>query len=165
MVKKISEPKPPRGITRAIYRAPIWLYKFNLGGLLGKRFLMLTHTGRKSGHQHQTVVEVVKHEPEDTTFYIASGWGENSDWVKNITSNPRVEVQVGGQRWEMIAKRLTTEQGEEAILDYAHRHPSAMMNLARVMGYELDGSEGDFRELGRLLPMFALKPKTQGNYP
>lgn len=164
MVKKISEPKPPRGITRAFYRAPIWLFKINLGRLLGKRFLLLTHTGRKSGLQRQTVVEVVKHEPEDITFYIASGWGENSDWVKNITATPNVQVQVGNQCWEMIAERLTPDQGEEVIFDYARRHPSAMMNLARMMGYELDGTEGDFRELGRLLPMFALKHKTQGNH-
>lgn len=157
MIEKVSEPKPPSGITRALYRAPIWLYKLNLGRLLGNRFLMFTHTGRKSGLRHQTVVEVVKHEPGDNIFYIASGWGENSDWVQNISVDPRVEVQVGNQRWEMAAKRLTPEQGEEVILDYAHRHPSAMMNLARMMGYKLDGSEGDFRELGRLLPIFALK--------
>lgn len=165
MVKKISEPKPPHGITRALFRAPIWLYKINLGGLLGKRFLMLTHTGRKSGLQHQTVVEIVKHEPEDNSLYIASGWGEKSDWVKNITAYPQVKVQVGSQSWDMIAKRLTADQGEEVIFDYAQRHPSAMMSLARVMGYELDGSEQDFRELGRLLPLFALKPKIQGNHP
>lgn len=157
--QKISEPKPPRGITRAFYRVPIWLFKINLGGLLGKRFLLLTHTGRKSGLQRQTVVEVVKHEPEDNRFYIASGWGENSDWVRNITANPQVKVQVGGQRWDMIAERLTPDQSEDVIFDYAQRHPSAMMSLARMMGYELDGTEGDFRELGRLLPIFALKSK------
>lgn len=165
MVEKVSELKPPRGITRTLYRAPIWLYKINLGRLLGKRFLLLTHTGRKSGLQRQTVVEVVKHEPEHNRFYIASAWGENSDWVKNITVDPSIEVQVGNQGWEMIAERLTADQGEEVIFDYARRHPSAMMNLARMMGYKLDGSEGDFRELGRLLPIFALKSHTQGNHP
>jgi hypothetical protein len=39
-----------------------------------------------------------------------------------------------------------------------------MMNLARMMGYKLDGSEQDFRQLGRLLPIFALKPETQSNF-
>jgi hypothetical protein len=34
-----------------------------------------------------------------------------------------------------------------------------MMNLARLMGYQLDGSEDDYRELGRLLLMFSLKPR------
>lgn len=160
MVEKISDPKPPRGIARALYRAPIWLYKINLGFLLGKRFLMLTHTGRKSGLHHRTVVEVVKHEPDNNTYFIASGWGENSDWVKNITVGPQVQVQVGNKHWDMIAERLIPNQAEEVIFDYAQRHPSAMMNLARMMGYKLDGSEQDFRELGRQLPLFALKPKT-----
>ncbi|GAH36557.1 unnamed protein product [marine sediment metagenome] len=160
MVEKISDPKPPRGIALALYRAPIWLYKINLGFLLGKRFLMLTHTGRKSGLHHRTVVEVVKHEPDNNTYFIASGWGENSDWVKNITVGPQVQVQVGNKHWDMIAERLIPNQAEEVIFDYAQRHPSAMMNLARMMGYKLDGSEQDFRELGRQLPLFALKPKT-----
>jgi len=160
MVEKISDPKPPRGITRALYRAPIWLNKIKLGFLLGQRFLMLTHTGRKSGLHHQTVVEVVKHEPDNNTCYIASGWGENSDWVKNITVAPQVQVQVGNKHWDMIAERLIPDQAEKVIIDYAQRHPSAMMNLARMMGYKLDGSEQDFRELGRQLPLFALKPKT-----
>jgi hypothetical protein len=62
---------------------------------------------------------------------------------------------------DMVAEQLIPEQGEAVILDYAQRHPTAMKSLARFMGYQLDGSEADFRELGRLLLMFALKPGQQ----
>ena len=64
----------------------------------------------------------------------------------------------------MVAQQLTPQEGEQVLLDCAQRHPTAMMNLARLMGYQLDGSEDDYRELGRLLLMFALKPQPQGTH-
>ena len=163
MVKKISELKRPTGISRFLVRAPIWLYKFHLGWLLGNRFLKLTHTGRISGQPRQVVLEVVKHDPDRDTYYIAAAWGKKSDWVKNIRANPKVKVQAGSRNFDMLAEQLTPEQGELTILDYAQRHPNAMSKLARYMGYELDGSEADFRELGRLLLMFSLTPHSQGS--
>jgi hypothetical protein len=33
-----------------------------------------------------------------------------------------------------------------------------MRELARFMGYRLDGSDDDIRALGRILPMFIFKP-------
>ena len=162
MVEKISDPKPPRGISRLLFRTPIWLYKLNLGWMMGNRFLKITHTGRVSGEPRHLVLEVVKYEPSSETYYIAAAWGEQSDWVKNIRANPRVEVQVGRRKMDMVAGQLTPEQGEIVILDYAQRHPTAMKSLVRFMGYQLDGSEADFRELGCLLLMFALTPQPQG---
>lgn len=47
---------PPRTrMQRALFRAPILLDRLGLGGLLGHRFLLLTHTGRP----RQVVLEVV----------------------------------------------------------------------------------------------------------
>ncbi len=156
MVVKISELKRPTGITRLFFRAPIWLYKLNLGWLMGNRMLKITHTGRVSGEPRQVVLEVVKHDPTNDTYYIAAAWGEKSDWVKNIRANPQVKVQVGRRKFDMLAEELTPEQGEATILDYSQRHPTAMKNLASYMGYQLDGSEADYRELGRMLLMFSL---------
>jgi len=162
MVEKTSDLKHPSGISRILFRAPIWLYKLNLGWLLEKRALKITHIGRISGKPRHVVLEVVKYEPSKETYYIAAAWGERSDWVKNIRANPRVQVQVGRRKMDMVAEQLTPEQGEAVILDYAQRHPTAMKSLARFMGFQLDGSEADFRELGRLMLMFALIPQPQG---
>jgi deazaflavin-dependent oxidoreductase (nitroreductase family) len=158
MVAKISELKPPSGISRLLFRAPIWLYNLNLGWILGSRALKMTHTGRSSGQPRYVVLEVVKYDPSIETYYIAAAWGEKSDWVKNIRADPQVKVQVARRKMDMLAEQLTPEQGEVVILDYAQRHPSAMKNLASFMGYQLDGSEADYRELGRMLLMFALIP-------
>jgi deazaflavin-dependent oxidoreductase (nitroreductase family) len=159
MVEKISDPKPPSGISRLLYRSPIWLYKLHLGWLMGKRFLMITHTGRVSGLPRHVVLEVVKYEPSSESYYIAAGWGEKSDWVKNIQADPHVHIQVGRQSMDSVAVQLTQDESEVVILDYAQRHPSAMKSLAGFMGYQVDGTEADFRELGRQLLMFALKPR------
>ena len=162
MVEKISEPKYPSGISRLLFRAPIWLYKYNLGWLMSGRMLKITHTGRKSEEPRHVVLEVVKHDPSIDTYYIAAAWGEKSDWVKNIQANPNVHVQVGRRNLDMIAEPLTPDQSEAVILDYSQKHAATMMNLARFMGYKLDGSEEDFRELGRMLMMFALIPVDKG---
>jgi deazaflavin-dependent oxidoreductase (nitroreductase family) len=156
--EKVSDPKPPRGLARLALRAPIWLYRAHLGWLLGHRFLRLTHTGRKSGLPRQNVLEIVRYDPATHTCIVASGWGEKSDWYRNITANPRVTVEVGTQRFPARAERLPAADGEKEMLDYARRHPMALRELASFMGYRLDGSQEDIRALGRLVPLFALQP-------
>jgi len=165
MIEKTSERIPPTGIKRVFFRAPIWLYQIHLGWLMGNRFLKLTHTGRVSGKPRQVVLEVVMHDAQENIYYVAAAWGEKSDWVKNIRANPKVEVQVGSQNYNMLAEELSPDQSELVILDYARRHPTAMASLARYMGYELDGSEADFRKLGRKLLMFSFTPRSQGTNP
>jgi deazaflavin-dependent oxidoreductase (nitroreductase family) len=109
------------------------------------------------------VLEVVKYEPTNNIYYVVAAWGEKSDWVKNIRANPNVQIQVGREKLDMVAEQITPEKGEAVILEYAKRHPTAMKNLAKYMGYQLDGSEADFRELGRQLLIFALIPQPGGN--
>lgn len=159
MVERISEPKYPAGVSRGLFRAPIWLYEHHMGWLLGRRFLEIIHTGRKSGLPRHVVVEVVKYEPANGTYYIAAAWGSKSDWVKNIQAAPHVHVRVANQETAMVAKQLTPDEGEEVILDYARHHPSALKNIARFMGYQVDGSQEDYRQLGRTLLMFSLSPE------
>ena len=159
MPEKFKDVRPPRGLARLAFRLPIFLYRLGWGGLLGTRFLLLTHTGRKSGLERQTVLEVVRYDKATTTFIVAAGFGPESDWYCNICSNPQVTVQCGRMRWQMVAGFLTPDQAGEEMLDYARRYPSALRELARFMGYRLDGSPEDVRALGQALPMVAFHPK------
>ncbi len=127
--------------------------------MLGHRFLKLTHIGRKSGLPRQTVLEVVRYDPVTHVCIVASGWGVKSDWLQNVMQHPQVTVQVGSRRFAALAGRLTPEEGERELLDYAHRHPLVLGELVRFMGYRVDGSEADLRALGRLLIMVAFKPE------
>jgi deazaflavin-dependent oxidoreductase (nitroreductase family) len=102
---KLSRPARTR-LGRALVRAPIWLYRLGLGGLLGGRFLLLTHTGRRSGRPRQVVLEVVgRHEPCGG-FLVASGSGTRSQWFRNILEDPRVRFQVGRRRYQGLARPL-----------------------------------------------------------
>jgi deazaflavin-dependent oxidoreductase (nitroreductase family) len=156
--EKISEPQLPRGLSRLVFRFPIWLYRAHLGWLLGYRFVLLTHTGRKSGLPRQTVLEVVRYDKLAAACIVASGWGMKSDWFLNLTANPKIVFQVRNKRTEGIAERLSPEEGAQELLDYARRYPRALRELARFMGYRLDGSEADINALGQMVPMFAFRP-------
>jgi deazaflavin-dependent oxidoreductase (nitroreductase family) len=158
MPVKIAEPKLPRGLSRLAFRLPIGLYRAGLGWLMGTRFVLLTHTGRKSGLPRQTVLEVVRYDKATGACIIASGWGLKSDWFHNISANPRIVFQVRNRRSEGVAVRLTPEQAAPELLDYAHRYPMAFRELVHFMGFRLDGSEADIQAAGRMLPMFLLKP-------
>jgi deazaflavin-dependent oxidoreductase (nitroreductase family) len=159
MPQKIRDVPTPHGLGRLAFRAPIWLYRLGLGWLLGNRFLLLTHTGRKSGLPRQTVLEVVRYDKATGEYFVASGFGEMSDWFRNVMAKHQVIVQSGLESgFDAVAERLSPEEAEQELLDYANRHPTAMRELARFMGYQLENNEADIRALGRMIPILVLKP-------
>ena len=86
----------PSSTLRLIFRLPIYLYRLNLGWLLGYRALLLIHQGRKSGLLRETVLEVIRYDPATKESVVLSGWGEKADWYRNIQVAPAMEVQTGG---------------------------------------------------------------------
>ena len=100
----------PHGLLRFGLRLPIWLYRLRLGWLLGNRFLLLTHIGRKSGMSRQTVIEAVKHDYETDSFFVVSGWGNQSDWYRNIHKNPDVVINVSLRKLHVHAEDIPLSQ-------------------------------------------------------
>jgi deazaflavin-dependent oxidoreductase (nitroreductase family) len=151
----------PRGITRFLLRLPIWLYRLRLGWLLGDRFLMFRHTGRKSGLPRYTVVEVVRHDEATGSYVIASGWGEGSDWFRNIQKNPEVVLHTGRRRAPARAERLSHDEAAAELQAYAERHPLAFRALTRMMaGEALEGTAEESRRLARDVPVVKMTPYT-----
>jgi hypothetical protein len=72
-------PARPHGLLRLGFKLPIALYRARLGWLLGHRFLLLTHRGRKSGKIHQTVLEVVRYDPATRESVALSAWDARAD--------------------------------------------------------------------------------------
>lgn len=66
--------------------------------------LLLTTTGRKSGLPRLTPLQF---EQVDGDYYIASARGAQADWFKNILANPKVHVQVKGQKFDALAEPVT----------------------------------------------------------
>ncbi len=146
---------PPRGLQAKLWRFPITLYKIGLGWLFGQRFMLLTHTGRKSGLQRQAVIEVVHHDADSDTWYAASGFGEKSHWYRNIMVNPQVELQIGRQRFAAQARRVSVDEAEKALAVYARKHPTALKQLSQFMGIPFDGTPQGLRHLAETLPIIA----------
>ena len=160
MIKKTTFGSAPRGLARLAIRLPIWLYRLRLGRLLGDRFLMLTHIGRKTGQPRQTMLEVVRHDQATGDYIIASGWGERADWFRNIQKNSNVLVASGGRRWEAVAERLPVADTADELCDYARRHPYAVRALSRLMiGETLCGSAEDCHRLAERVPMVMLRAR------
>ncbi len=157
MAEKVKQLSRPRGLGRLAFRLPIWLYKIHLGWLLGSRFMLLEHTGRKSGLPRKTVIEVVRFDKQKRIFYAASGWGEKSDWYQNVMKNPHVSIQSGRVNQPAVAERLPAEEAGEELVQYARQHPMAWRELASFMGYELDGSEAEIRTVAQSLPIIAFR--------
>jgi hypothetical protein len=78
--------------TRAFVRAPIALYRHQLGWLLGGRMLMLEHTGRRSGRSTSTRM------PRLLAVRIISTKSPS-------VPNPRVDRVVVGNVIAVIAQR------------------------------------------------------------
>ena len=160
MPEIVKEVQPPSGLARWAFRIPILLYRVGLGWMLGHRFLLLTHTGRKSGLSRQTVLEVVRYDRESGNYYIAVGFGKHSDWYQNIIVHPQVAVHSGGDRIKAKAEQLSPDEAGSELVRYAHEHPATFKELVTFMGYRVDGSDADIRALGEYVRMFVLKPIT-----
>jgi deazaflavin-dependent oxidoreductase (nitroreductase family) len=160
--KTPSMKRPSSGFARWMFRAPIWLYRIGLGGLMTSRMVLLNHVGRKSGKMRQTVVEVARYDKATDTVYVASGWGVKSDWYRNLLANSEITIQVGWRKMAVTAVPLTPEQSGEAMVDYARRYPTAAKVLSkRLLGYEVDGTDEDYYALGHdAVPFMALKPRS-----
>ena len=159
MSKILSDTDPSKGLLRIGVRLPVLLYRSRMGWILGGRFLMPTTTGRKAGLPRRTVLEVELHDQETHTYYIASGWGEKSDWFRNIQKTPTVAVNVGLRQFEAMAIRLSQEEAECVLTDYARQHPHSARFLMRLMiGLQLDTAEDQSRSLAHSIPLVALKP-------
>lgn len=159
MPTKIKDVQAPRGLVRKMFRLPIWLFHMHQGWIMGGRFLLLTHTGRKSGLPRQTVLEVLQHDKTSDTYYVLAGFGEQSDWLRNIEKTPEVVIDVGRRRFRALATRIAPEEAELKVLDYARRNPVAIRVLPRMLGYQLDGSEEDFRALAHMSIVVAFQPR------
>jgi deazaflavin-dependent oxidoreductase (nitroreductase family) len=119
--------------TRWLVRAPVWLYRARLGILLGPRFLMLEHTGRKSGARRYVVLEVAEHRPPGT-YVVVSGFGDRAQWFRNILAGPRVRVYVLSRKPAAATARVLPQQEATAALAaYSARHPRAWAAMKPVL--------------------------------
>jgi deazaflavin-dependent oxidoreductase (nitroreductase family) len=149
----------PTELLRRLLRAPIWLYRLHLGRLLGHRFLLLTHLGRKSGQERQTVVEVVRYDPATHESVVFAGWRGETDWYRNILAHPAIVVETGGERYSPEQRLLDADEVVAELRDAYARHPFELREgIGRLFGLEIDGSERGFAAAAAFFRGVAFRP-------
>lgn len=163
--------QPPQDpLQRALFRAPIWLYRLGLGPVLGSRFVLLTHRGRSTGEARQAVLEAVGHNDTTGTVLVASGYGDRSQWFRNIRVEPRVLFQVGNRRQRGTAEPLPPEESGRVLAHYAQNHPEAAAALMRGLGHDVGDSIEEYERIGADpvdgIPVVRLTPDSaQARFP
>ena len=151
------------GLVRHLLRAPVYLYRWRLGWLLGHRFLLLTHVGRRTGLRRQTVLEIVEYRREGPEAVVVNAFGSDSDWVRNIEAGPGEEVTVGSQHFIASHRFLGEEEAMRVMEGYEYRNrfiaPVVCAGLSWLLGWKYSGSEGDRRRMVRQLPLVAFRPR------
>ena len=151
-----------KGMLWYLFRAPVYLYRWHLGWLLGHRVLLLTHVGRRTGRRHHTVLEVVEYRKPGPEVVVANGFGRNSDWVQNIEAGPGEEVTVGAQHFLASHRFLGEEEAIGVMRDYERPNrfiaPIVRRGLSWILGWEYRGSDTDRQRLVRQLPLIAFRP-------
>jgi len=148
----------PGRVWRAVFRAPVWLYDHGCGRLLGRRFLCLTHVGRRSGRTYRTVLEVVG--TDGGEYFVVAGLGDGADWFRNIRARPPVGVVVGARRFVPRHRVLGEAEAVEVFARYEHRNrwvrPVLHRVLGKLLGRPYDGSAAARVRMARQLPVVGL---------
>jgi len=151
------------GGLRLVFRAPVYLYRWHWGWVLGHRFLLLTHTGRRSGLRRQTVLEVVEYRKSVPEAVVVSAFGVNADWLRNIEATPDEEVTVGSAHFAASHRILSEEEAMAVITSYERHNrliaPLVHAGLSWVAGWPYHGDEQDRRRLIGQLPLVAFRPR------
>jgi deazaflavin-dependent oxidoreductase (nitroreductase family) len=145
-------------MSRAL-RLPVVLYDIGAGRLLGHRFLLLTHRGRRSGRLYRTMLEVVHWDPSKREAVVMSGFGPSANWRLNVLAGGAVEVQIAGLRFAPVVRSLEREEAVHAVEDYERRNrlagPIVRGVLSRLAGFRYDGSAEARERLVEALPLLA----------
>jgi deazaflavin-dependent oxidoreductase (nitroreductase family) len=145
-----------------MFRAPVLAYEHGLGRLLGRRFLALTHVGRRSGRRYRTVLEVVELDPRGPEFFVVSGFGDKADWLQNLRAAGGGEVTVSRWTFPATCREVAADEAAGVFAHYEERNrlagPLLRAVLSRMLGWRYDGSPADRRRLAYQLPVVALRP-------
>ena len=108
----------------------------------GLPVVIVTNLGVSSGKVRKTPVMRVEHDGKYAMVASKGGAPEHPLWYHNLKKNPRVEVQDGAGKWEMIARELS---GDERAA-WWERAVAAYPPYAEYQ-----------QRTGRLIPVFVLE--------
>jgi deazaflavin-dependent oxidoreductase (nitroreductase family) len=141
-----------------VFKMPLMLYRLGLGWLMGKRFVQITHVGRRSGKVYRSILAVLKFDQRTKEIYAVSAW-KGSDWYSNIQARPALLVETGFVRYEPAQRTLSPEEIYATFMEFRRQHPIFGRMVCRIPGWNWNSTEAEFMELARSLRGVAFRPK------
>lgn len=94
---------------KLLNRYMLLMWRLGLGAYLNQpktwgNIMVIAHTGRVSGLRRRTPVNYAI---VDGEVYCVSGFGEISDWYRNIRANPELEIWMPAGWWAGVAEEVT----------------------------------------------------------
>ena len=155
------------GTLRWLFRAPVFVYRWRCGWLLGHRFLLLIHVGRRTGRRRDTVLEVVEYRKDGPEAVVVSAFGREADWLRNIEATPNPEVIIGSLHFTAEYRVLGEDEAVRVLAGYQHRNrliaPIVRLGFSRILGWKFDGSEEHRRRLAAQLPFIAFRRRLRAS--
>jgi deazaflavin-dependent oxidoreductase (nitroreductase family) len=152
-------------LARLLFRLPVWLYRVGLGWVFGHQFLLLTHAGRRTGRVRETVLKVLHYDPVTRESIVASAWGEQTDWYRNIQAHAALSVRTGMDWYVPRQRMLPSDEAADVFEDWTRRqHWFARLMLAQV-GQPLAMGATQRAALGGNFPFVGFSPSDNQRLP
>jgi deazaflavin-dependent oxidoreductase (nitroreductase family) len=114
------------------------------------KIMVITHTGRKTSQKRQSPVNFAE---VDGALYCTAGFGEKTDWYRNILHNPQVEVWLPDGSWyAAVAEDASGDEKRLAIL----RQVMINSGFAARLFEGIDAKAISDEEIGALLETYRL---------
>ncbi len=150
----------PGRLALAAMRLPQSLYHRGWGWLLGHTFLLITHQGRKTGAQRETVAMALTYDPDTQESVVCSAWGPNTEWIRNLRAHPALEIQIGRESFSPVQRFLSEDEAVAAVGEFRRRHPWRLRVAAAILDWDDLGSEQGVRSFVRARPFVSFRPVT-----
>lgn len=133
------------------------LYAIGLGPLIGRIILLLTTTGRKSGMKRVTPLQ---YELIGSDYYVGAARGLIADWVRNIQTDPHVEVRVGARHFSANAEVVNDVSRFADFLEVRlERHPRMIgLIMEKAHGLSRHPTREQLEELAKTEAFVILHP-------
>lgn len=150
----------PGRLALAVFRMPLRAYRHDKGWLLGRTFLELTHTGRKTGRRFEVVAMVLRYDAEAHEAVIVAGWGPEADWVRNLHAGPAVRVRLGRETFVPAHRFLSEEEAFDVVAQFRREHPYRVRLATTIMNWGDFRSDTTVRDFIATHPFVAFRPRT-----
>ena len=96
------------------------------GPFEGAPMVLVTHRGRKSGHQHVTPMMYLPDETDDSVIYVFATKGgapSNPDWYYNLTTVGEGSIERGTDSYPVTVREVTGDERDRVYAEQARRYP------------------------------------------